>query len=134
MLKGERWDFKLRIKPMGKERPRVTRNGTFMPKKYEAWREQVRWLIRAQCTPAMLALTPLTGLLGTHLSIHSPHKVTPDGDNAEGAIWDAVQQQPKKKGQASKGWGLIADDKQFKKWGGSIQEGESMIYFSVWEL
>ncbi len=118
--------FALRVKPAGKERPRVTKFGTFMPKAYEAWRTLVRWQVRSQVPAWAMPLLPLTGRLAWKCTYSVPHgQMGPDGDNADGALWDAIQV-PRKGG-----WGLIANDKQFKKWGGEIITGPTSITFTV---
>ena len=123
--------FVLRVKPAGKERPRVTRFGTFMPKAYEAWRELVRWQVRSQVPAAVLSRLPLTCRLAWTATYAVPlGDMKPDGDNAMGALWDAIQV-PARKG----GWGLIANDKQFKRWGpDEIVAGPTRITFTVSEI
>jgi Holliday junction resolvase RusA-like endonuclease len=118
--------FNIPIAPKGKERPRVTRHGTFMPKAYEAWRAFVRWHVRSQVPNHLLPLLPLTGLL-TWEAVYSVPKgfMRPDGDNADGAMWDAIQVPQKG------GWGLIADDKQFRKWSAQVIAGPTRITFTL---
>jgi hypothetical protein len=124
---------------MGKARPRVTKFGTFMPKEYEAWREIVRWQVRSQIPTDVLHLLPLTGRLSWSATYSVPKgKMGPDGDNADGALWDAIQTPPIRRSKNGKirggGWGLIANDKQFKRWGGSIVSGPSFIRFTIEEI
>jgi Holliday junction resolvase RusA-like endonuclease len=132
--------FVLRVKPRGKERPRVTAHGTFMPKAYKAWQQIVRWQVRSQIPAHILPLLPLTGRLAWHCFYSVPHgEMGPDGDNADGSLWDAIQVPPtrrdKKTGQLrGGGWGLIANDKQFKRWGGEIVAGPTCITFTVSEI
>ena len=124
-----RLSFDLRLSPAGKERPRVTRFGTFMPKKYEAWRQLVRLHVRSQVPPAVLGLLPLTCRLSWWCTYSVPHgDMRPDGDNAEGALWDAIQ------APAKGGWGLIANDKQIKRWGGEVVPGPTRIQFVLEEI
>jgi len=56
---------KLRGKPKG--RPRVTKNGTFMPPDYQAWREEFGWLLKA----ARGAEPRMVGNVELHLGFHT---------------------------------------------------------------
>lgn len=124
--------FHLPIAPAGKERPRVTRFGTFMPKGYEAWREVVRLQVRSKVPAAMLDRLPLTGRLAFRATFHAVHgRMKPDLDNAIGAIWDAIQVPPVKRGG---GWGLIANDSQFKRVTAEVVTGVPGITFTVEEI
>jgi Holliday junction resolvase RusA-like endonuclease len=121
--------FSLRVKPAGKERPRVTRFGTFMPKAYEAWRELVRWQVRSQVPPAVLPRLPLTCRLAFSCFVSTPHgEMRPDLDNFAGALWDAIQV------PAKGGWGLIANDKQIKRMAAEVVAGPTQITFTVSEI
>jgi Holliday junction resolvase RusA-like endonuclease len=129
-MSGVRLTFNLPgIAPAGKERPRVTKHGTFMPPAYKAWQELIRWQVRAQVPAAILGRLPLAGLLAWRSVYSAPlGTIRPDGDNADGALWDAIQV-PKKGG-----WGLIRNDKQFKRWGGEVIVGPTAIHFMIEEL
>lgn len=120
--------YRLRLSPMAKERPRVTRNGTFMPKAYNAWRDLVRAYCRQQTPTTALARLPLTSRVEFSMVICVPKgDMKPDGDNAMGAIWDAIQ--------ATKGkWGIIADDRLIKKWAGAVVTGPTAIHFTITEM
>jgi hypothetical protein len=52
----------------------------------------------------------------------------PDGDNAEGALWDALQVPVKG------GWGIIQNDKQFKDWAGCVVSGPTMMRIEITEM
>lgn len=121
--------FDLNIAPMGKERPRVTERSTFMPKKYVVWREVVRRQIRSQVPSWATKLLPLTCPLSWQVGYWAPKGIIgPDGDNADGALWDALQTPSKG------GWGLIVNDKQFKRWGGAIFAGPTRIRIQIQEM
>lgn len=117
------------IEPAGKARPRVTRNGTFMPPEYKAWQELVRWQVRAQIAPALLPRLPLSGRLAFDCVVFAPLGVIrPDIDNFVGAIFDSIQIPTKG------GWGLIANDKQIKRMSARIEVGPTAIHFQIEEL
>jgi Holliday junction resolvase RusA-like endonuclease len=121
--------FRLRIAPAGKARPIVTKSATFMPKEYEAWRTLVRWQVRSQVPAWAMPRLPLTCRLAWSVTYSVPKgDMRPDGDNADGALWDAIQT-PRKGG-----WGLIANDKQFKQWSGAVIAGPTCITFTVSEI
>lgn len=118
--------FALRFKPMGKERPRVTKFGTFMPKAYEAWRAMVRWQVRSQVPADLAGLLPLTDRLRFSATFSAVHgAMGPDLDNAIGALWDAIQVPPKG------GWGLIANDRQIRRVDAEVVAGPSGIRFAL---
>lgn len=121
--------FRLRLAPAGKERPRVTKFGTFMPHAYEAWRKACRWMVRSQVPPAILPRLPLISRLYLAATFTVPGgSMKPDLDNALGAILDAIQVPPKG------GWGLIANDSQIKRLAGSVEDGPTFITFNLIEL
>jgi Holliday junction resolvase RusA-like endonuclease len=121
--------FHLPIAPAGKERPRVTRFGTFMPKAYEAWRELVRWQVRSQVPSGALTQLPLTCRLVFAATFSVPKgDMRPDLDNAIGALFDAIQVPPKG------GWGLIANDKQIKRISAEVVSGPTCINFTISEI
>jgi Holliday junction resolvase RusA-like endonuclease len=137
-----RLSFALRVTPAGKERPRVTRFGTFMPKAYEAWREMVRWQVRSQVPAWALPRLPMLGRVCFSAIFLSPHgEMKPDLDNAIGALWDAIQVPPRRmsKGKVpvmkGGGWGLILNDKQIKRIEATeVQVGPSRIAFTISEI
>lgn len=134
--------FVLRVKPAGKERPEVTKYGTFMPKEYEAWRSTVRWMVRSQVPVASLSRLPLTGRLAFSACFSVPRgEMKPDIDNAIGALFDAIQVPPRRmsKGKVpvmkGGGWGLIANDKQIKLLQRvEVVTGPTRITFTVSEI
>jgi len=133
--------FALRIIPAAKERPRVTKFGTFMPHAYEAWREMVRWLVRSQVRHDDIPRLPLTGRLAFSATFSAPKgEMKPDLDNAIGALWDAIQVPPRRMSKGKipvmkgGGWGLILNDSQFKSISAKIITGPSLITFTVEEI
>jgi Holliday junction resolvase RusA-like endonuclease len=117
------------MSPMGKERPRVTRKGTFMPKAYKVWQSQVRMIARSQIPTSLLSQLPLLCRLRWRLVISVPKGIMrPDGDNAEGALWDALQVPVKG------GWGIIQNDKQFTDWAGRVVSGPTMMRIEITEI
>ena len=93
---------RLEIPPRVKPRPRVTRNGTHMPKPYMKWREDVQALLHGQ--GAILHDVPLSlevafsrteieiwyQVLGTR-SNNRQGMATGDIDNLLGGVMDAAQ-------------------------------------------
>lgn len=121
--------FTIPMAPLGKARPIVTRNGTFMPKDYEAWREVVRLRVRMAVPATIAPLLPLTSRLAWTATYCAPRgRIACDGDNADGALWDALQV-PRKGG-----WGLFANDNQIKRWSGSIEAGPTAMHFQIEEI
>jgi Holliday junction resolvase RusA-like endonuclease len=89
---------KKRAKP--KARPRVTKNGTFMPADYRAWREEFGWLLKAEKPPHF------TGSVELHLGFHTdgvqivmtelddatrPKHVRADLDNLIGGVMEILE-------------------------------------------
>jgi Holliday junction resolvase RusA-like endonuclease len=120
--------FSLPILAMGKERPRVTKFGTFMPKPYEVWRDRVRWLVRSQVPAACAAALPLVGFMRCRCWFSVPRGVIRcDLDNAAGALFDAIQVPQKG------GWGLLADDRQIRALAAYVVAGPTQIRFEIEE-
>lgn len=71
----------IKIKLMSKARPRVTRNGTFMPKNYQLWRKEVAKQMKEQWT-----LPPIDTPIAVHISCAGAARG--DVDNYMGAIFD----------------------------------------------
>ena len=71
----------LKVKLMSKARPRVTRNGTFMPKNYQDWRKEVARQMKEQW-----ALPPIDTPIAVHISCRGAARG--DIDNYMGAIFD----------------------------------------------
>jgi len=103
--------IKLRGKPKG--RPQVTRNGTYMPPEYQAWREEFGWLVKSQKPPRFSRAVEL------HLGFHSdgvqvvmmeledaarPKYVQGDIDNLIGGVMEVLEDV-----------GVINNDKQIVK-------------------
>lgn len=131
--------FTLRIAPAGKERPRVTKFGTFMPKKYEAWRGAVRWMVRSQIPTDALPRLPLISRLYLCATFTVPGgSMKPDLDNALGAILDAIQVPPVRTDKQGRprggGWGLIVNDSQVKRLAGCVEDGPTGIRFNIVEI
>ncbi len=84
--------------PFGKARPRVTRNGTFMPKQYKARIEELQWRygpveVEGPCIVNILAVRPMprswSQAKRNHANgLHTTAK--PDADNIAGAVMDAL--------------------------------------------
>lgn len=89
------------LPPMAKARPRVTRNGAYMPKPYQQWREKFvilssspNWTWSDQvCKPCRNKPKPLVyHSFSLYLTIITKSgKMRPDLDNAAGAVLDALQ-------------------------------------------
>lgn len=133
--------FSLRVKPMGKARPIVTKYGTYMPKDYEAWRSTVRWMVRSQVPVAALSRLPLTGRLAFNCTASVPRgEMKPDIDNFAGALLDAIQVPPRRmsKGKVpvmkGGGWGIMANDKQVKRLFAEVVDGPTCIRFTIMEI
>ena len=76
----------LDIRPCAKARPRVTRNGCFMPKPYVLWRKEFVRQMKAQWDGV-----PLVGRLEVTARFECKKSLRPDLDNAIGAVLDALQ-------------------------------------------
>jgi Holliday junction resolvase RusA-like endonuclease len=131
--------FALRIAPAGKERPRVTKHGTFMPHAYEAWRSAFRWMVRSQIPPSVLPRLPLISRLYLAATFTVPGgSMNPDLDNALGAILDAIQVPPVRTDKQGRkrggGWGLMVNDSQIKRLAGVVEDGPTGIRFNIVEI
>ena len=93
----QRWTVPIHAK--GKERPRVTRNGTYMPAEYERWRDQF-----AAGSPPLRAKPPYGLEITIVRKIPAGGKnrtkkpgdwcdVAPDGDNVQGAVMDTLMKE-----------------------------------------
>lgn len=71
----------LKVKLMSKARPRVTRNGTYMPKNYQDWRKEVARQMKEQW-----ALPPIDTPIA--VDIECAGAARGDIDNYMGAIFD----------------------------------------------
>jgi Holliday junction resolvase RusA-like endonuclease len=85
------------FKPCAKARPRVTRNGTYMPKDYQEWRDRFAWQARLEladfdCRGTATEPDPMTGRLSVSVEYRTASgNMRPDLDNALGAVLDALQ-------------------------------------------
>ncbi|MEM9770009.1 MAG: RusA family crossover junction endodeoxyribonuclease [Cyanobacteria bacterium P01_D01_bin.73] len=70
-----------------KARPRVTRNGTFMPRKYREWKTQAITSLQLQWSNA----PPISEPVGIEILLTGKHPRRGDSDNVAGAILDALQ-------------------------------------------
>lgn len=93
---AQRWTVPIHAK--GKERPRVTRNGTYMPAEYERWRDQF-----AAYSPELRVKPPYGLNITIVRKIPAGGKnrtkkpgdwcdVPPDGDNVQGAVMDTLME------------------------------------------
>jgi Holliday junction resolvase RusA-like endonuclease len=74
------------MKPAAKARPRVTRNGTFMPPAYREWQRAFVWRAIGQHRGEYF------GSLAIGVTIRTATgNMRPDVDNAAGAVLDALQ-------------------------------------------
>ncbi len=102
------WTAWLPIEPCAKERPRVTRNGTYMSKRYTGWRK--RFCLMAQGSwkdtfENSLPKSPLTGPLHIIVMVYTKSgKMRPDLDNVGAACLDALQDA-----------GVIANDRDARR-------------------
>lgn len=81
------------LKAMGKARPRVTRNGTFMPADYEKWRLDFRRLFGPLDVAGLLRLEITAWRKLPKRTKHESGDYCtagPDTDNVAGAIMDAL--------------------------------------------
>ncbi len=82
------WQAFLPIEPCAKERPRVTRNGTYMSKRYTDWRKRFVFLTRS-CANGIF---PVPGPLSISVLVCTASgKMRPDLDNVGAACLDALQ-------------------------------------------
>lgn len=77
----------LPMKPAAKARPRVTSKNTYMPRAYQEWRQEFRWL----CVERGLCVR-LDGPFAVAVVFVTPRgTMRPDLDNAIAAVLDAMQ-------------------------------------------
>lgn len=91
----------LEIPPMPKKRPRVTRNGTFMPAEYVTWKEEVGVLVVNAMR--LVSAEAFTGRIELDVTFHRKRMTVliletdnerhgrADIDNLLGAVMDAMQ-------------------------------------------
>ena len=89
------------LPPMPKKRPRVTRNGTFMPPAYVKWKADVGTLIKVAANRQQ---AQFTGRVAVSVDFSKDHMVVEvesiererfgqaDIDNLAGAVMDALQE------------------------------------------
>jgi Holliday junction resolvase RusA-like endonuclease len=111
--------YKIKMAPFPKARPRVTKKGTFMPKKYVAKREKLQWLFKeaggelniegiVSLTVAMRFKMPKAWSITIKDKMDGqPCGKKPDIDNCIGAVMDALFAEDSKVTEisASKTWG-----------------------------
>lgn len=100
--------FTVTGKPIGKQRPRVTRHGTYTPKETKDYEKAVQWAYMMQCQGAMFPDVSLMVTIDAYFPIpksasKKKHermrdglirpKVKPDADNVAKAICDALNGQ-----------------------------------------
>ena len=127
--------FTVKGKPQGKQRPRVTRHGTYTPEKTRNYEKAVQWEYMMQCQGAKFPDLPLMVVIDAYFAIPkatSKEKreamiagsirptVKPDNDNIAKSICDALN------GEAYK------DDAQIvslivRKWYGEVPRCEVQI-------
>ena len=74
--------------PVGKERPRVARSGTYTPPRTVAYEQQVAWT----ALPKMRGMTPCAeDGVSVRVDIYPSNRKTPDVDNVLKAVLDALQ-------------------------------------------
>lgn len=83
--------FSVPMIPIGKQRPRVTRNGTYMDPKYRAWQRQFLWFVRNQLPPGFELINKDTPLALCALIFSETGRIKSDIDNAAGTVMDALQ-------------------------------------------
>lgn len=112
------WSASIKLPPMAKARPRVTRRGTYMPKPYQQWRQKF-------CALVGRPPKPLAGHLAIAIRIYTKSgKMRPDLDNVVGAVLDALQDAQ-----------VIANDRTVRQIGASLdQDDVPCIDLMVWEV
>ena len=98
--------------PMGKERPRVTRKGTYMPDRYVAWKNE--FVIRAKSqTAGQSYFDTIAGPVRISTIFYTrTGNCRSDCDNAHAACLDALQDAR-----------IIANDRQVKAGAYAITQG-----------
>lgn len=106
-------DFTAQIKALPKARPRVTRNGAYMPTKYTRYKRELALIARHY-------LTKLDGDVELVCRFTFENKVHGDLDNLVGGVMDSLN-------------GLAYhDDKQVKFLSASIEFGDApSVYVSI---
>lgn len=112
--------IKKRGKP--KARPRVTSNGTFMPKDYMAWRDEFGWLLKAEKPPHYgtrnieLHLGFQSGgvqIVIIPIDVTRPTHVRADLDNLIGSVCEVLED-----------LGIVENDRQVVKIIATAYEGK----------
>lgn len=110
------------MRPAAKARPRVTRCGTYMPREYMRWRDEMANAIWAQApeTHAIGAFCHKEPL-AVRITWHTPTgNMRPDLDNAMGAVWDVLQSVD-----------VIGNDGQIRRCSGSVERGPYQITVEI---
>ena len=89
---GGEWDIIIPLAPTPASRPRVTRWGTYFPKKYSVWKEEAHRLLSEYTVPDLFAGRIL---VRTDVVCYRPKKPANDYpvgdiDNYEKATYDAI--------------------------------------------
>jgi Holliday junction resolvase RusA-like endonuclease len=112
-------------KPQPKQRPRVTRNGTFTPRETREYERRVRVASFLRALAERLERTHERGEKGNmlqyvwsgpvrvELRLFWPTERKGDGDNAYKSVADALQ--PRLTRRLKCGFGLLRDDKQIRE-------------------
>lgn len=75
--------FTLPMPPSGNHRVKITRTGAYKTPEYQAFQEQVGWLLRAA------GVTPLEGPVRVHIDIFYKRNI--DVDNVMKGVFDSAQ-------------------------------------------
>ncbi len=86
------------LEPFGKARPRVTKNGTFMPREYEANKQALQWMFPRFDVPELVRLTVVAvrpmpkGWSKKKREVMNGRYATPkpDSDNILGSVMDSL--------------------------------------------
>lgn len=96
------------LAPQAKARPRVTKNGTYMPKAYQKWRQEFVKLCAVQPWQSV------EGSFGITIRfLTKSGSMRPDLDNAAAACLDALQDA-----------GVILNDRACKKLSAEVAQGK----------
>ncbi|NEP05989.1 MAG: RusA family crossover junction endodeoxyribonuclease [Okeania sp. SIO4D6] len=95
-------NFYLRGKVVPKARPRVTTNGTYLPPRYRAWRNQAEVEIYRQVSDLNLEVNLPIQRAAISISFCGKHRTNSDLDNLAGACLDAL---------TLNGAGVLQDDR-----------------------
>lgn len=88
----------IELEPFGKERPRVTKHGVFMPPEYTAKKQALQWMFPRFDAPDLVRMTviavrpmPSSWSKKKREKMYGRHaKPKPDTDNIAGAVMDSL--------------------------------------------